>query len=231
MARGPKIPFSKRALDVALSLVLLLLTAPVMIVAAVLIKLSSSGPVFYVAPRAGWGGGTFGQYKFRTMHPGADRGGAFTANDDQRVFPVGRLLRLFKLDELPQMLNILRGEMSVVGPRPEAVETVRDYYTPQQRQVLEAPPGLTGIPQVRFFPELSVIDPEAHLLAGSAPHRANRLLAPVRVLEGADLRTQAPVPAGAGDSLYWRWRRWLGNARRAPPARENSRRRGRAGCS
>ncbi len=149
----------KRATDLALVSAALVLLGPLMLLIALLIKLSSRGPVFYVAPRMGWRGIPFGQLKFRTMHVGADRQGAFTAQHDRRVFAVGRWLRLFKIDELPQILNILRGEMSVVGPRPEEVTTVEMCYTPAQRKVLDAMPGLTGLPQVRFFPELSIIDP------------------------------------------------------------------------
>ena len=93
------------------------------------------------------------------MHVGADHQGSFTRKDDPRVFPVGRFLRLFRLDELPQLINVIRGEMSLVGPRPEDVETVEKCYTAEQRQVLEAVPGLTGLPQVRFFPDLAQIDP------------------------------------------------------------------------
>ncbi|MBY0505763.1 MAG: sugar transferase [Bryobacteraceae bacterium] len=152
-------PWWKRATDLTLVWIALLFLGPLMLLAAILIKLSSRGPVFYVAPRMGHRGVPFGQLKFRTMHVGADRQGAFTAQQDRRVFPVGRWLRLFKIDELPQILNILRGEMSVVGPRPEDISTVERCYSPEQRQVLEAVPGLTGLVQVRFFPELSVVDP------------------------------------------------------------------------
>ena len=152
-------PWWKRATDLALVLTALVFLGPFMLLAALLIKLSSRGPVFYVAPRMGWRGVPFGQLKFRTMHVGADRQGAFTTQQDRRVFPVGRWLRLFKIDELPQIFNILRGEMSIVGPRPEDIATVERCYTAAQRQVLEAVPGLTGLVQVRYFPELSVIDP------------------------------------------------------------------------
>jgi lipopolysaccharide/colanic/teichoic acid biosynthesis glycosyltransferase len=152
-------PWWKRATDIGLVLLALVVLGPLMLLAALLIKLSSSGPVFYVAPRMGRGGVPFGQLKFRTMHVGADRQGAFTAQHDRRVFPVGRWLRLFKIDELPQILNVLRGEMSVVGPRPEEIGTVERCYTAEQRRVLDVLPGLTGLPQVRYFPELSVIDP------------------------------------------------------------------------
>ena len=158
--RDVLMPRSKRAMDVALSAAALAVLSPVFLIAPLVIKLSSPGPVFYIAPRAGRRGRTFGQFKYRTMHVGADRAGAFTAKNDSRVFLAGRVLRLFKIDELPQLINVLRGEMSIVGPRPEEVNTVAECYTKAQRRVLEAVPGLTGLPQVRFFPELSVIDPD-----------------------------------------------------------------------
>ena len=137
----------KRATDLALVSAALVLLGPLMLLVALLIKLSSRGPVFYVAPRMGWRGIPFGQLKFRTMHVGADRQGAFTAQHDRRVFAVGRWLRLFKIDELPQVLNILRGEMSVVGPRPEE-EAVVARYDAHHRRRLKAKPGLTGLQQV-----------------------------------------------------------------------------------
>jgi len=152
-------PWWKRSTDLAMVSAALLFLGPLLLVVALLIKVSSRGPVFYVAPRMGWRGLPFGQLKFRTMHVGADRQGAFTAKQDSRVFSVGKWLRLFKIDELPQIFNILRGEMSVVGPRPEDVATVQECYTVAQKKVLEAVPGLTGLVQVRFFPELSIIDP------------------------------------------------------------------------
>ena len=152
-------PWWKRATDVSLVSLALVVLGPLMLLAALLIKLSSRGPVLYVAPRMGWRGVPFGQLKFRTMHVGADRQGAFTVKQDRRIFAVGRWLRLFKIDELPQVFNILRGEMSVVGPRPEEVATVERCYTAEQLRVLDAVPGLTGLVQVRYFPELSIIDP------------------------------------------------------------------------
>ena len=154
----PAIPFPKRALDLTLCSLAMIVLGPVMLLAAIAIKLSSKGPVFYHAKRAGYKGQAFHELKFRTMRLGADRHGAFTAREDSRVFLAGKILRLFKIDELPQILNILRGEMSIVGPRPEAYEVVKECYTPEQRRVLDVAPGLTGLPQVRFFPELSVID-------------------------------------------------------------------------
>lgn len=167
----------KRATDLVLALLALALLGPLMLLVALLIKLSSRGPVFYVAPRMGYGGVPFGQLKFRTMHAGADRQGAFTVRHDRRVFAVGRWLRLFKIDELPQVLNIIRGEMSVVGPRPEELETVERFYTTAQRRVLEAVPGLTGLPQVRYFPELSIIDP----LGMDPQEHYQKVILPVRL--------------------------------------------------
>jgi lipopolysaccharide/colanic/teichoic acid biosynthesis glycosyltransferase len=154
-----RIPPAKRALDLILCSLALVFLGPLMLLVAALIKLSSPGPVFYRAMRAGYKGRPFAELKFRTMHLNADRHGSFTAKDDPRVFPVGRFLRLFKIDEMPQILNILRGEMSIVGPRPEDADTVEKCYNTQQRKVLDVAPGLTGFPQVRFFPELSMIDP------------------------------------------------------------------------
>jgi len=154
-----RIPSAKRALDLILCSLALVFLGPLMLLVAALIKLSSRGPVFYHAMRAGYKGRPFAELKFRTMHLNADRHGSFTAKDDPRVFPVGRLLRLFKIDEMPQVLNILRGEMSIVGPRPEDTDTVEKCYSAEQRKVLDVAPGLTGFPQVRFFPELSMIDP------------------------------------------------------------------------
>jgi lipopolysaccharide/colanic/teichoic acid biosynthesis glycosyltransferase len=150
---------AKRALDLILCTLALVFLGPLMLLVAVLIKLSSPGPVFYHAMRAGHKGRPFAELKFRTMHLNSDRHGSFTAKDDPRVFPVGRFLRLFKIDEVPQIFNILRGEMSIVGPRPEDIDTVERCYSVEQRKVLEVAPGLTGFPQVRFFPELSMIDP------------------------------------------------------------------------
>ena len=148
----------KRAFDVAMSGLALLVLSPLFALIAIAIKVSSAGAVFYVAPRAGRGNQLFGQLKFRTMHMNADKAGAFTAKNDSRIFVVGKGLRMLKLDELPQLWNVFCGEMSIVGPRPEDWETVRSCYTTEQMRVLDARPGLTGLPQVRFFPDLSIID-------------------------------------------------------------------------
>lgn len=108
------------------------------------------GPVFFLAPRVGQHGRHFRIFKFRTMHP-AD-GPAITFRDDPRVTSVGRFLRRTKLDELPQLLNVLRGDMAVVGPRPESPEYV-DWHDPIQRAVIEVKPGITGPSQLAYLRE------------------------------------------------------------------------------
>ncbi len=144
----------KRALDVVLALAAILVASPVMLLIAVAVKLSSPGPILYAGVRSGFQGRRFRQLKFRTMVTDL-AGGAFTGRNDPRVTTVGKFLRFFKLDEFPQFINILRGDMSVVGPRPEAVNVVEQFYTRDQLRVLSARPGLTCLVQVRTFPDLA----------------------------------------------------------------------------
>ncbi len=140
----------KRVGDLVLATGLLWVTAPFWGIIALAIRLTSAGPVLYAGRRVGMGGNEFLMYKFRTMHRDADRvGPAVTAAGDPRITSVGRLLRLSKLDELPQLLNVLRGEMSLVGPRPEVPEYVA-LYDDRQRQVLSVRPGITGPTQILF---------------------------------------------------------------------------------
>ena len=129
----------------------LLLTAPFSALAALGIKLSSAGPVLYRARRAGKGGEPFSMYKFRTMHGGASQGGRITGSSDPRVFRWGALLRGFKIDELPQLVNVLRGDMSMVGPRPEDVTIVRERYDAFMWRSLDVRPGITGPGSLDYF--------------------------------------------------------------------------------
>ncbi|GAB3915583.1 glycosyl transferase [Microlunatus endophyticus] len=129
----------------------LLITSPVLAGAAAGIKLSDGGAVFYRATRAGVARVPFTMYKLRTMRHGADQAGSITAADDPRVFPFGRWLRQLKVDELPQLLNVVRGEMALVGPRPEAVDIVREYYLPWMDETLTVPPGITGPGSLHFI--------------------------------------------------------------------------------
>jgi lipopolysaccharide/colanic/teichoic acid biosynthesis glycosyltransferase len=136
----------KRLFDVALTALALVACVPILLIAALGIRLSSPGPVLYCATRAGRRGRLFTMYKLRTMEtrPPSLAGSVITAARDPRVFPFGALLRRVKLDELPQLFNVLRGDMAVVGPRPEDPKVVAQHYTPEQWETLDVPPGLTS---------------------------------------------------------------------------------------
>jgi lipopolysaccharide/colanic/teichoic acid biosynthesis glycosyltransferase len=138
-----------RVLDVALAALLLLLCSPLMAAAAIAIRLESRGAVLYRQRRVGKHGRPFELWKLRTMVPGAEEMGAgiYVLEGDPRITRVGRLLRRFSLDELPNLLNVLSGDMAVVGPRPTVQEQV-DRYTERQRRRLDVKPGITGWAQV-----------------------------------------------------------------------------------
>ena len=144
-----------RWLDVAIAIIALVVSAPVLALAALAIKLDSRGPVLYLARRIGRDGAEFELYKLRTMHTGNDPVGVGTPvlAGDPRVTRVGEFLRRFSLDELPNLVNVVRGEMAVVGPRPTLAAQV-DEYTPHQRRRLEVKPGLTGWAQVNGRAEI-----------------------------------------------------------------------------
>lgn len=148
----------KRSFDIAMATVGLIVAAPLIVAGALVVRATSPGPAFYRAVRAGRGGEPFHLYKLRTMR--RDGGGSrITEQNDSRVTPVGRLLRTFKIDELPQLWNVLRGDMSFVGPRPEDIEIVRRHYTAEQMGVLDVRPGLTTPGQVEWYPDLTYHDP------------------------------------------------------------------------
>lgn len=136
---------ARRLVDFSLALLLLCATSPLFVFAAVGIRLSSSGPILYRATRIGLNGEPFTLHKFRTMsmHPPGS-GSAITGRDDARVFPFGALLRRTKIDELPQLLEVLRGKMAIVGPRPEDPAIVARCYNDRQKQTLAVRPGLTS---------------------------------------------------------------------------------------
>ena len=153
VARAPRSgEFLIRLLDIVGSLIILVLALPAMIVAGVLIKITSAGPVLYKQERVGQGGRLFTLYKFRTMIDNAEKqvGPVWASPDDDRVTPVGRILRRMRLDELPQLLNILWGDMSLVGPRPERPFFVERHKALQGAR-LAVKPGLTGLAQVRSY--------------------------------------------------------------------------------
>ncbi len=136
---------AKRLLDLVVSLSMLIVTSPLFVVAAIGIWLTSRGPIFYRANRIGRNGATFAMYKFRTMHLD-QRGGSsvITVQDDPRIFGFGAWLRHLKIDELPQLFNVLKGDMSLVGPRPEDPLIVGTYYSREQLQTLTVTPGLAS---------------------------------------------------------------------------------------
>jgi sugar transferase (PEP-CTERM system associated) len=153
---------TKRVIDIAASVAGLILAAPLIALAAVLVKGSSPGPIFYHQRRVGRHGRVFTVHKFRTMRQDAEKGtgAVWATRNDNRVTPLGRLMRRSRLDELPQLWNVLCGEMSFVGPRPERPEFVetltRDIPFYGQRHVVK--PGLTGWAQVRYTYGASVED-------------------------------------------------------------------------
>jgi lipopolysaccharide/colanic/teichoic acid biosynthesis glycosyltransferase len=147
----------KRLFDVLVSAAALILLSPLFLGVAIAIKLSSPGPVFYRAVRVGRHGVPFKLYKFRSMVVNADKIGAgITTAHDPRITPIGRFLRRTKLDELPQLINVLRGEMSLVGPRPEDPRYVA-LYTEAQRRVLRVRPGMTSPASVRYRDEQALL--------------------------------------------------------------------------
>jgi lipopolysaccharide/colanic/teichoic acid biosynthesis glycosyltransferase len=143
----------KRILDCLVSMLGLLFLLPLLFILSVAIALPDRGPIFYRAKRIGRGGIPFELYKFRTMVVDADRiGPAITTRGDSRVTPIGRFLRRTKLDELPQLLNVLKGDMSLVGPRPEDPRYVT-LYTPEQRHILDYAPGITSAASLSYRDE------------------------------------------------------------------------------
>lgn len=143
-----------RAFDLPVSLLGLIVTSPVVLGAAIAVKLDSPGPVFYNGSRVGRDGRPFRIHKLRTMR--AAPGPSITASDDPRITRVGRFLRRTKIDELPQLLNVVKGEMSLVGPRPEDPEYVA-LYTPEQRRLLSVRPGITGPAALEFADEEALL--------------------------------------------------------------------------
>jgi lipopolysaccharide/colanic/teichoic acid biosynthesis glycosyltransferase len=181
-----------RALDLLISATLLVLASPLFAIAALAIRLESRGPVFYRQLRVGRDGEPFELWKLRTMVPGAESMGAglYVLEGDPRITRTGRLLRRFSLDELPNLVNVLKGDMAIVGPRPTVQEQV-DRYTDRQRRRLEVKPGITGWAQVNG--RTSLLWPERiELDVWYVEHRSMRL--DLRIL----LKTARMLATGHG---------------------------------
>ena len=134
----------KRLFDVFFATFAIVILTPVFLVAAIAIRITSPGPVLYQARRTGRGGADFVMHKFRTMHVVQQSHSVITGTHDTRIFPVGRILRATKIDELPQLFNVLLGQMSIVGPRPEDPAIVAKHYGPLGHETLTVRPGLAS---------------------------------------------------------------------------------------
>ena len=164
-----------RFFDFILSLVGLVVLAPIFIVLAIWIKIDSKGPVFYKQVRVGQNGVDFGLFKFRSMVVDADKKGLITVGGrDPRITRSGYFIRKYKLDELPQLINVLVGDMSLVGPRPEVRKYV-DLYTDEQQKVLSVKPGITDYASIEYMDENEILgkssDPEKTYIEEIMPEK------------------------------------------------------------
>lgn len=194
----------KRGFDCALAAVLLILTSPLLLLAAVLVKLTSRGPVFYSQLRLGRDRRPFWIYKIRSMTHNCERdsGAVWSSRNDPRVFPLGRVLRKLHIDELPQLINVLRGDMAMIGPRPErpTIEYDLSQDIPGFADRLAVRPGLSGLAQVQFPPDTSLGSVCRKLLADlqyirSAGPWLDFRIACHRVLSAPPSDVVAPPPA------------------------------------
>ena len=149
----------KRLFDIVVSLIVLIMFLPVWVVVAILIKATSTGPVFFLQERPGLYKKIIKVYKFRTMKPGSEEmvKGQEVMKEDDRITSIGKFLRRSKIDEIPQVMNVLKGEMSLVGPRPERVASL-EAYTDEISKRLNMKPGMTGLAQVSGNIYLSLVD-------------------------------------------------------------------------
>jgi len=167
----------KRIFDILFSLMGLVILSPFFLLIAILVKFSSRGPVFFLQDRIGMNEKIFRIIKFRTMHLDSESKGELTVGSrDPRVTSIGYILRKFKLDELPQMINVLNGDMSLVGPRPEVPKYIR-LYNPEQMEVLKVRPGITDNASIKFRNENELLknasDPEEYYIQKIMPEKLN----------------------------------------------------------
>lgn len=164
----------KRVFDIVSAGLVLILLMPFLLVIGLLIVLDSKGGVFFAQVRVGKNEKHFSLLKFRTMRPASESKGQLTIGKDPRITSVGRFLRKYKLDEIPQLINIIKGEMSVVGPRPEVPKYVA-MYTNEQKKVLSVRPGLTDLASIEYINESEVLakssNPEETYINEIMPHK------------------------------------------------------------
>jgi lipopolysaccharide/colanic/teichoic acid biosynthesis glycosyltransferase len=152
---GKQGSFIKRFTDIIFSILLLIISLPIIIISAIAIKLDSKGPVFFIQERSGLNGKPFKMFKFRGMVDNALKiGPQITQENDSRITGVGKILRRTSIDEIPQIINVLKGEMSLIGPRPEIIP-ITSKFTDDQRKVFNFKPGITGYSQINGRQRLS----------------------------------------------------------------------------
>jgi lipopolysaccharide/colanic/teichoic acid biosynthesis glycosyltransferase len=187
----------KRLMDLILSSLILIAFLPIGLIISCCIALESRGGVFYLQERIGLGGKPFLLLKFRSMRPNADRQGKLTVGErDPRITRVGAFVRKYKLDEFPQFINVLKGDMSVVGPRPEVIDYVK-HYSEEQRRVLEYKPGITDLASITYFEENK-------LLANAADPQQTYLtdIMPAKIRINLDYQTKSTVWSDLG--VVWK---------------------------
>jgi lipopolysaccharide/colanic/teichoic acid biosynthesis glycosyltransferase len=152
---GKQGSFIKRFSDIIFGILLLIISLPVILISVIAIKLDSKGPVFFIQERSGINGNAFRIVKFRGMvHNALKIGPPITQENDPRITRVGKILRRTSIDEIPQIINVLKGEMSIIGPRPEIIP-ITSMFTDEQRKVFKFKPGITGISQINGRQRLS----------------------------------------------------------------------------
>lgn len=165
----------KRAFDIVFSALGLILLAPILLLIAILIKLDSKGPVLFIQGRVGKNNKDFNIYKFRTMRIQSEKGGLLTlGNNDSRITKIGYFLRRYKIDEFPQLINILKGDMSFVGPRPELRYYV-NFYNEDDMKIFQVRPGITGLASLKYRNEVELLkaakDPETFFIETIIPDK------------------------------------------------------------
>ena len=211
----------KRVFDLVLASLGLLALSPCLVAVGVAIKLSSPGPIFYRGERAGLHGGLFRIFKFRTMIVDAERKGpSSTCEDDPRITSVGSFLRRHKLDELPQLINVVRGDLSLVGPRPQFKWAV-DLYNGEERRLLTVRPGITDYASIRFRNESEILkgstDPDQDYMEKIHPEKVRLgleyvrrhslwidlrlILATLWLIAGGDAETVIRIPSSRAPAV------------------------------